>query len=84
MAEQPYQAVLAVIKDGRTVTEVAAAIGSMDTDREVHRVARERVTMVTVRSGLRRVEGVTRARGSSIDTWSPCTPMPPDPAGARW
>ena len=27
MAEQRYQAVLAVIKDGRTVTEVAAAVG---------------------------------------------------------
>ena len=27
MAEQRYQAVLAVIKDGRTVTETAAAVG---------------------------------------------------------
>ncbi|WP_139210089.1 helix-turn-helix domain-containing protein, partial [Microlunatus flavus] len=27
VAEQRYQAVLAVIKDGRTVTEVAAAVG---------------------------------------------------------
>ena len=27
MAEQRYRAVLAVIKDGRTVTETAAAVG---------------------------------------------------------